>query len=98
MVERYALDVFQVLTELHRVIKPRGKAVLVVGNSCLTGVFVENALTVKAAAEQAGFRLKSQDERPLPPARRYLPPPDARETSDLQKRMRTESVLTFIRS
>ena len=95
MVERYALDVYRVLNELHRVIRSGGKAVLVIGNSCLKGVFVENALVVITAAERAGFQLAMRNERPLPPSRRYLPPPNEREASDLQKRMRTESVLTF---
>jgi DNA modification methylase len=97
MVERYALDVHDMLVEMRRVLKEGGKAVLVVGNSCLSGVFVENSRIVTTAASRAGFNLVASDERPLPPARRYLPPPSDREKSDLQKRMRTESVLTLVR-
>lgn len=95
MVNRYALDVFAMLEEFRRVLRPTGKAVLVVGNSCVRGVFVENALVVSAAAERAGFRVVNKTERHLPPARRYLPPPAERIASGIDKRMRTETVLAF---
>lgn len=46
--------------------------------------------------ERPGFqRIGEGEERELPPNRRYLPPPHASEHSDLKKRMRTETVLTF---
>ena len=95
MVDRYVLDTFAMISELHRVLRPGGKAVLVVGDSCLRGVFVENALAVSAAAEQAGFQLLARHERDLPPRQRYLPPPIATDQSSLNKRMRTETVLTY---
>jgi hypothetical protein len=98
MVQRYTLDLLAMATELHRVLRPGGKAVLVVGNSCLRGIFVENALVVTAVANHVGFRLVSRSERELPPSRRYLPPPSETGDSVLQKRMRTETVLGFVRS
>lgn len=98
MVDRYVLDIFATIGELHRVLRPGGKAVLVVGDSCLRGVFVENALAVSAAAKQAGFQLHTRHIRNLPPRQRYLPPPVAIEQSSLDKRMRTETVLTYGRA
>ena len=97
MVDRYALDLAATMAELHRVVRREGNVVCVVGNSCLHDVFIENDRLVVAAAERAGFRLTGRHVRDLPPARRYLPPP-TRGDSILNKRMRTESVLTFIRS
>jgi len=97
MVDRYVLDLFAMITEIHRVLRPDGRAVFVIGNSCMKGVFVKNALAVSAAAERAGFCLFEQHERDLPPAQRYLPPP-GKDAPNLEKRMRTETVFTYIRS
>jgi len=98
MIDRYVLDLHATVAELHRVLRPGGTAVLVVGNSCIRGVFVQNARAVVVIAERAGFNLVKEVERRLPPDRRYLPPPHELEPSDLEKRMRSETVLTFRRS
>lgn len=97
MIDRYVLDLFAMIAEIHRVLRPEGRAVFVVGNSCVKGVFVKNALAVSAAAERAGFCLFEQHEHDLPPAQRYLPPPE-KDAPNLEKRMRTETVFTYIRS
>lgn len=95
---RYVLDLFAMMSEINRVLRPGGKAVLVVGNSCLKGVFVENARAVTAAAVRLGLTPTARYERDLPSNRRYLPPPTTTEASGLKKRMRTESVLSFSKS
>lgn len=96
MIKRYILDLAALLSEIRRVLRPEGKAVFVVGNSCLRSVFVRNAQAVSLLAERLGFQHIGEDEeRELPPNRRYLPPPHASGHSDLKKRMRTETVLTF---
>lgn len=92
---RYVLDLFAMISEINRVLRPGGKAVLVIGNSCLKGVFVENALAATAAAMRLGLTLENRYERDLPANKRYLPPPTNSETSVLNKRMRTESILSF---
>lgn len=97
MVRRYVLDLYGMVSEIHRVLKPGSKAVLVIGNSCIKGVFVENSRAAVAAANRAGLRLLTHRERDLPTSKRYLPPPTDQEQSILSKRMRTESVLTFIK-
>lgn len=98
MIDRYVLDLFMMVTEIHRVLRRGGRAVFVVGNSSVRGVFIKNALAVSAAAERAGFDLIEQHERDLPPSRRYLPPPAKMDNSMLERRMRTETVLTFRRT
>lgn len=95
---RYILDLSAVLAEIHRVLKPGGKAVLVIGNSTLKGIFVDNAFAAKTAAARLGFVGNGSYERELPANRRYLPPPSDKENSNLNKRMRTESVLSFLRA
>jgi hypothetical protein len=95
IIERYALDIHGIVSEIHRVLVPRGKAVLVVGNSSLKGIFIKNSLLVRTAAEHVGLQLSNERERDLPTSRRYLPPPTEDEQSDLKNRMKTESIITF---
>lgn len=96
---RYALDMSAIVTEMYRVIRVGGRAVLVVGNSCLRNAFIRNTEIVKAAARAVGFELANEVERALPANRRYLPPPtDAEDGGTLDARMRTEAVLTFVRA
>jgi hypothetical protein len=98
MIKRYILDLSMLLSEVYRVLRPEGKAVFVVGNSCLRGVYVRNAQAITLLAKRIGLQHFSEEERELPPNRRYLPPPHVSELNDLKKRMRTETVLTFIHS
>lgn len=95
MFDRYVLDMLALMKEVSRVLKPKGSAVMVVGNSCLKGIFIKNTLAVTIAAELAGLHLVSENERELPANRRYLPPPSSENTSTLTNRMRTEAILTF---
>lgn len=89
IVDRYALDLVRMTGEIGRVLKPGGRATLVVGNSCVKGRFVDNATGVAIAAGRAGLGVVSRRERDLPPASRYLPI----SGDSLSKRMRTETVL-----
>jgi hypothetical protein len=76
------------------VLKPEGKAILIVGNSCLNGQFIRNPEGVTRAGKMVGLRLRAKVERELPHRNRYLPMPSAGE-GPLGKRMRTETILTF---
>ena len=96
IVKRYVFDVSVFLGELRRVLIPQGEAVIVVGNSVSKGVLVNNARLIHILAEEHGFHLARREERSLPPSRRYLPPPAANQSSGLNARLRSETVLTFI--
>ncbi len=98
MFERYVNDIYLLMSEIHRVIKPSGVAILVVGNSYLKGVFIKNTLAVIEAARIAGLELKLSKDRRLPANKRYLPITSLPQDSSLGKRMRTESVLTFAKT
>jgi hypothetical protein len=90
MVERYCEDVYRLMSEMARVLKPDGKAILIVGNSCLKGQFIQNSRGVTRAGEMVGLRLREEVERELPHRNRYLPTPKVGEGS-LGKRMRNSS-------
>jgi len=92
MISRYAYDLLQMTAQTAKVLKPGGKATYVVGNSCLKGIFIQNASGVAAAAKAAGMKKIKISERDLPMGSRYLPMTDS---GSLSKRMRTETILTF---
>ncbi len=95
MVDRYIMDLHDMLVAVRRVLKSEGTAVFVTGNSCLRGVFIQNSAAVAELAQQLGFVLMNQDERELPAMRRYLPPPSAVTPRGIEKRIRTEVVMRF---
>lgn len=95
MINRYALDMYGIVEESTRVLKKKGKATFVVGNSCINQIFVENSLIVRNSCEMAGLNLVSEKEREIPQSKRYLPPPSYENVSSFKSRMRTESVMRF---
>ena len=94
MIERYAEDLYRMMSEIARVLRPGGTVTLVVGNSCLKGVFVRNADGVAEAARMVGLKLTGMSERTLPDSRRYLP---VTEEGQLARRIRTETICGFAR-
>ena len=97
MVGRYAEDVYRMMSEVSRVLKSKGRAVLVVGNSCLKGSFIKNSAGVARAGKMVGLKVVREVERDLPDQSRYLPMP-SQSNAPLGGRMRTESILTFVRA
>jgi hypothetical protein len=95
MIERYLLDLLSFMGEFRRVLRPGGTTTLVIGNSCLRGVQLDNAAAITAVAHLVGLQLVDRMERELPASRRYLPPPQASPLPDEPRRMRTEVVITF---
>jgi DNA modification methylase len=98
---RFISDMDDAIREVSRVLAPGGKAIYVVGENTIRGTYVENAKIIRALAERAGLKLRSQTRRKLPPNRRYLPPPsrdkNKRSAAGLDNRMRREIVLHFVK-
>ena len=92
MIERYVIDMYKMMSEVARTLKPRCAATFVMGNSCLKGVYIENSEALAKAGELLGLGEPEKHERDLPSGSRYLPTPDA---GALSKRMRKEVILTF---
>jgi SAM-dependent methyltransferase len=98
MLRRYVRDVREILTEVHRVLRPQGRAVVVVGNCNLRDTFVRNSRCIEVVAGGVGLRVTRLRKRPLPEDRRYLPPPSSSGAGKaLRKRMREEVILTLIK-
>ena len=91
---RYAVDISKFTSEIARVLKPAGKCVFVVGNSCLKGVFINNSTAVAVASQLAGLTFVEASERELPSRSRYLPI-SVLQDNPLGRRMRTEIVMTL---
>jgi hypothetical protein len=95
---RFVADMDRTLAEIHRVLVPGGRAVLVVGDCTMRGVFVRNSGALAYLGEQHGFQIAGCKRRKLPPNRRYLPPPSSRDSGPmLQNRLRTEVLLHLIK-
>lgn len=98
VLSRFINDMERAIAEVSRVLAPGGKAIYVVGENTIKGTYIKNAKIIIALAQRAGLRLKYQTRRTLPPNRRYLPPPTrGRRGALLDRRMRREIVLHFIK-
>jgi len=95
---RYVADMDQAIGELHRVLVQRGRAVLVVGDCTMRGVYVRNSSALTYLSKRHGFEVARRRRRQLPPNRRYLPPPTSRRSGlMLQNRLRTEVLLDLVK-
>ena len=96
MLLQYFHDMDCVLAEISRILKRTGKAVVVVGNSTIRGIFIHNSKILTRIARKNGLHLVSARKRELQENRQYLPPP-ARHSSGaaMQSRMNEEVILVF---
>jgi SAM-dependent methyltransferase len=96
MLIQYFCDMDRVFAEISRILKRSGKALIVVGNSTISGIFINNSRVLTRLARVNGMWLASARRRELQESKRYLPPP-ANVTSGvaLRSRMNEEVILTF---
>jgi len=92
LVATYMKDMRKSLAEVARVLAPGGRAVYVIGENTVRGVYIRNAKIVELLAAQVGLQAESSFKRPLPANRRYMPPPSGGEMS-LDGRMRSEIIV-----
>ena len=94
LVSAYIADMRAAVGEVARVLAPGGRAVYVIGENTIRGVYVRNAEIIRSLALGAGLHFEKSDRRPLPSNRRYMPPPTDRAES-MDTRMRSEIVIQF---
>lgn len=95
MIDRYIKDAMSLMSEISRVVSKNGKAVLVVGNSCLKETYIKNSSIFEYAGKRSGLHLENSRKRELPRNNRYLPMPTGKQEA-LGKRMRYEIVQTYV--
>jgi len=94
-IARFLTDAQALVEEFNRVLRPSGRAVLVIGDSFLRGRSVRNAQMFEDLLVARGFTIASRTVRDIPNQNRYLPPPPS-GSSALATRMRREVVLHAI--
>nr|VFK34337.1 MAG: DNA methylase [Candidatus Kentron sp. MB]VFK76666.1 MAG: DNA methylase [Candidatus Kentron sp. MB] len=96
MIRRYICDMDKVMKECARVLKSKGRAIFVIGDSAIQGVFIRNSEALIRLADNYGFYLKSRSTRTIETTRRYLPSPEYQKAGNkMQGRMREEVILEF---
>ena len=96
MLIQYFFDMDCVLAEIGRILKTSGQAVIVVGNSTIRGIFINNSKMLTRLAQANGLRLTSARRRELQENKRYLPPPGLKRSgAALRSRMNEEVILAF---
>jgi DNA modification methylase len=99
LLSRFIADMEQAIKEVARVLVPGGRAVYVIGENTIRGIYIQNARIIAALARRAGLRLVRRTSRRLPSNRRYLPPPERRtRKAALDRRMRSEVILHFVKA
>lgn len=93
IVHKYARDSSSLLKEIRRVIKPKGRLVLVLADSVVRGIDVKSSEIFGWMAESVGFKSEAIQTRDIPQNRRYLPINSNSEA--LANRMRSEIVQVF---
>lgn len=94
---RYVGDLLQVLSEIRRVLRPLGRATLVVADARVRGATVSVCRIVKRAADVVGMGCIEHIERRIATGSRYLPPPTEGGKNMLDRRMKVEHCITFAR-
>ncbi|MEO9296013.1 MAG: DNA methyltransferase [Nitrososphaera sp.] len=64
--ERYFFEMQQCFEEMHRVLKPRGRAAIVIGDTDLKKVKIKNAEIFIQTMEKVGFKTYDVIKRPIP--------------------------------
>lgn len=96
ILQRYFSDLCLHLREANRVLKYGAFASYVIGNSAIRGKLIENNKLLIKAAQLAGFEVVEETIREIPDNKRYLPI-SVNAGSSLDKRMRTEHIISMMK-
>jgi DNA modification methylase len=97
VLHRYYSEMYRVLTEIYRVLKPGKAAIVVVGNSVIRGVDSETQTSLARIGRDIGFDVPHIGIRILDRDRRMLPSAMKRSDSQIEKRMHSEHVIGLLK-
>ena len=95
VLERFAADMKKMFSRARRMLRPGGIMVVVIGDSTVGGIHVDNAAILVDAAASASLTETNRYTRTIPADRRYMPPPLSSDGSAMSKRLSVETVSTF---
>ena len=95
VLERFAVDMKRMFRRARRMLRPGGSLVVVIGDSTVRGIHVDNAAILVGAAATVGLTERNRYTRTIPADRRYMPPPGSSDGSAMSKRLSVETVSTF---
>jgi DNA modification methylase len=99
MVRRFILDLRAALAESHRVLKPAGRALYVMGPSILSRRHYDAAKVLCAIAKTVGFTPIGHGRRDISELRRSLPPPRRSDrAASINKRMTCEYYVALVKA
>jgi DNA modification methylase len=95
-VQRYYLEMKNVLAEIYRVLRPGKAAILIVGTSVIRGIDICIGDSLAEIGKEVGFNVPAIGIRNIDRDRRMLPVGNKHdETSQIQQRMQKEYVVGF---
>lgn len=93
VLHRYYSEMLKVFKEMYRVLKPGKAAIVVVGNSVMSGISSETHLCLKEIGEDIGFSVPHIGVRNLDRNRRMMPATYKKNSSTIINRMNEEYVI-----
>jgi len=96
-VAKYFADMREVLAEMYRVLKPGKPAIIVVGPSVVSGVYIPTGELLAEIGESLGFRYLGRATRPIARDKRYLPVSANSSRSGIEARIHEEDVIALIK-
>lgn len=93
VLHRYYSEILEVFKEMYRVLKPGKAAIVVVGNSVMSGISSETHLCLKEIGEGVGFNVPHIGVRNLDRNRRMMPATHKKNSSTIVNRMNKEYVI-----
>ena len=94
IIYHYVSDMHSVLSEIKRVLKSKGKAIIIIGNSTMRGIKIDNCKAIRLLGMLQRLKLIRTKRHRIPYYRRYLPPPNNKKNS-IHNRIRNEQILIF---